>query len=187
MKCPYCGSELAENAKFCGNCGAPAPKEAPEFSQPAPQYQSYQQNNYQTYQQSNYQTYQQPAYDVPVKQIGLWEAVGLYFTHYADFSGRSTRAEYWWIVLFNMIINAVAAFLPDGLSWIMGLYSLATLVPGIAVAVRRLHDIGKSGWYYLFGLIPLVGWIFLIVWFCRESEGDNQYGPRKTQNVVDSF
>ena len=62
-------------------------------------------------------------------------------------------------------------------------WSLATLVPQIAITIRRLHDIGKSGWYYLIGLIPLVGGIILLVWMCQDSTEDNQWGPNP-KNII---
>jgi uncharacterized membrane protein YhaH (DUF805 family) len=81
---------------------------------------------------------------------------------YADFNGRASRPEFWWFVLacfiFNVVANVVFA------SWIASLFSLALLVPSIAVGARRLHDIGKSGWLQLLGIIPLIGWVILIYW-----------------------
>ena len=105
---------------------------------------------------------------------------------YAVFTGRARRSEYWFFVLFNMIISFVLGFV-DGmfgtkdpvtsLGLLGGLYSLAVLIPGLAVAVRRLLDVGKSGWMILVALIPLVGWIWLIVLFATDSvQGDNEYG-----------
>ena len=101
---------------------------------------------------------------------------------YAVFTGRARRKEYWMFVLFNFIIYLVLV-LVEGLlgfggSVLGGLYSLAVLVPSIAVGIRRLHDIGKSGWFLLIGLIPLIGTIILIVFFVQDSQpGENQYGP----------
>lgn len=101
---------------------------------------------------------------------------------YAVFSGRSQRAEYWYFVLFNLIISIVLGIISTVVgddSGILGmLYSLALLIPGIAVGVRRLHDIGKSGWMLLIGLIPLIGGIWLIVLLATDSKpGNNKYGP----------
>ena len=105
---------------------------------------------------------------------------------YADFSGRARRKEYWMFVLFNIIVAIIAGIIDGVLGLINpeigfgvfgGLYSLAAFIPGLAVSVRRLHDIGKSGWYYLLGLIPLLGAIVLLVWFCTEGEhGANKWG-----------
>lgn len=107
--------------------------------------------------------------------------------NYTNFSGRARRKEYWMFTLFNVIF-AVAAVLLDnllGLAFegigygpVYGLYLLATIIPGIAVSVRRLHDVDKSGWMILIGLIPLIGAIWLLVLFATEgTPGDNQYGP----------
>ena len=109
---------------------------------------------------------------------------------YADFSGRARRKEYWLFTLFNLIFLIVAAILDNVLGitfsimgqsafygWLYLIYALAVFIPGLAVAVRRLHDIGKSGWNYFIGLIPLVGAIILLVWFCKDSQaGENKWG-----------
>jgi uncharacterized membrane protein YhaH (DUF805 family) len=101
--------------------------------------------------------------------------------NYVGFQGRARRKEYWMFVLFNIIVSIVLTILelivslPSVLS---GLYSLAILLPSLAVGVRRLHDTGRSGWWLLIGLIPLVGAIILLVFACQDSqENDNQYGP----------
>ena len=121
--------------------------------------------------------------------------------HYADFSGRARRSEYWGTVLFNVIAQIVLSVVLVAvlviwfsstemnadvsvvrLSLIMikavrSLYSLIWLLPGLAVAVRRLHDIGKSGWNLLWVLLPIIGWIMLLYWFCQDSElGENKWG-----------
>jgi len=100
---------------------------------------------------------------------------------YAVFSGRARRKEYWMFVLFNLIITLVLALierLVSGPGILANLYSLAMLIPGLAVAVRRLHDTNRSGWWILIGLVPIVGVIILIVFQAEDSQpGDNQYGP----------
>lgn len=110
---------------------------------------------------------------------------------YADFKGRARRKEYWMFVLFNVLFSMVLTVLDAALGWsdmergvgVLGaIYSLVVLVPGLAVVVRRLHDIGKSGWNYLFVLIPIVGAIVLLVWFCQDSEsGTNKWGENPKQ------
>ena len=99
---------------------------------------------------------------------------------YADFTGRARRTEYWMFTLVNFLISfllnlvLVGTFL--GLSFYY-IYSLAIFIPSLAVCVRRLHDVGRSGWWYLIGLIPVIGWILLIVWFCTDSQpGANKWG-----------
>ena len=109
-----------------------------------------------------------------VKPISFVEAVKLFFVRYTDFKGRSRRSEYWWVYLFNMIVSGVIALLIADLAWI---WSLVTLVPSLALCVRRLHDIGKSGWWILIALVPLVGGIILLVFTCKDSTEDNQWGP----------
>ena len=100
--------------------------------------------------------------------------------NYANFNGRASRQEYWMFVLFN-IIFAVVAMVVDGVLGlefiIYMLYMLAVLIPGIAVFVRRMHDIGKSGWWFFISLIPLIGGIWLLVLLATDgSSEDNNYG-----------
>ena len=117
------------------------------------------------------------------KIMGFGEAVQSVFSKYATFSGRARRSEYWYFVLLQVIVTAVlnglySATESVAFSAILVLFDLALLVPCLAVCWRRLHDIGKSGGYYFFVLIPLVGWILLLVWMCQDSQpGANQYGP----------
>ncbi len=111
---------------------------------------------------------------------------------YADFEGRARRKEYWMFTLFNLIF-AILALVIDGLigtgAILYFFYVLATLIPNLSVSVRRLHDVGKSGWMYLVALIPLVGFIWLLVLFVTDSEpGDNIYGPNpKEENSGNYF
>jgi len=106
---------------------------------------------------------------------------------YATFSGRAQRAEYWYFLLFSSLI-VIALSVIDGMTgsynedtgWglLSGLYSLAILLPSIAVGARRLHDTSRTGWWLLIGLIPVIGTIVLIVFFVLDSTpGDNAYGP----------
>lgn len=99
---------------------------------------------------------------------------------YADFSGRARRKEYWMFVLFNTIFAIVATIIDK----IVGtervfyrLYGLAVFIPGLAVTVRRLHDVGKSGWMYFIGLIIPVGTIWVFILLMRDSQqGNNKWG-----------
>jgi uncharacterized membrane protein YhaH (DUF805 family) len=105
---------------------------------------------------------------------------------YAVFNGRARRKEYWYFLLFNIIVSIVLAVIDDvtgsfspeaGMGLLGGIYSLAVLIPSIAVSVRRLHDTERSGWWLLIGLIPLIGAIVLIVFMVQDSKpGQNQYG-----------
>ena len=93
---------------------------------------------------------------------------------YSNFSGRARRKEYWMFFLFNIIFAGLATILSPKL---YAIYSLAVLIPNLAVIVRRLHDIGKSGWMFLVALIPLIGVIWLLILLIRNSSpGKNKYG-----------
>lgn len=101
--------------------------------------------------------------------------------NFSDFKGRTSREDYWWAVVGNLIISIVLGLIGGLLgsfgSVLVTLISLVLAVPGIALTVRRLHDIGKSGWFVFISLVPLVGVILLIVWLAKVGdEDDNQYG-----------
>ena len=106
---------------------------------------------------------------------------------YAVFEGRSRRSEYWYFALVNVIISVIyniiisivgnSASIVLGITFIYAVYSLALIVPGIAVSIRRMHDIGKKGWWLFINLIPIVGPIWFIVLLATGGNtGDNQYG-----------
>lgn len=100
--------------------------------------------------------------------------------NYVGFQGRARRKEYWMFALVSLIISialSIVEVIADLSSILTGLYSLATLLPSLAVGTRRLHDTGRSGWWQLLGLIPLIGAIILIVFMCQDSQKhDNKYG-----------
>lgn len=126
----------------------------------------------------------------------LIEAYKKFWLNYANFSGRTRRSDYWFYVLANLIISfalnillRLSQYSIVGtliISFFSSLYYLSIIVPSIAICIRRLHDIGKSGAYFLFFLIPLVGQIMLIVWYATDSQpGVNQYGvSEKYPNAV---
>jgi uncharacterized membrane protein YhaH (DUF805 family) len=129
----------------------------------------------------NYGSTGQPALPNPL--ISYWKKVVL--ENYANFTGRARRAEFWWYFLANVIISFVFNILDAVIGTGMGagigvlglIYSLAVLVPGLAVGVRRLHDTDKSGWWLLLVFIPIVGIIVLIVfWATDGTRGANDYG-----------
>lgn len=106
---------------------------------------------------------------------------------YAVFKGRARRKEYWYFTLVNIIISIVIGFvdvkigtysMKAGVGLLGGVYSLAVLIPSLAVFIRRLHDIGKSGWWFFLGLIPCAGPLILLYFMVKDSQdGENQYGP----------
>jgi uncharacterized membrane protein YhaH (DUF805 family) len=113
---------------------------------------------------------------------------------YGDFSGRARRKEYWMFALFNLIFTVIAMILdnvsgltagalPYGVFYLI--YVLAVLIPALAVAVRRLHDVGKSGWMILIALIPIIGAIWLLVLMVTDSnQGENRFGSNPKEVVA---
>jgi uncharacterized membrane protein YhaH (DUF805 family) len=114
------------------------------------------------------------------------EAVRSVLTKYVTFSGRARRSEYWWFVLAYSIAAIISAVVDAAIGTgsefgnyglVGGLLALVLLLPTLAVGCRRLHDTDRSGWWQLLGIIPVVGAIILIVWFCGDSKPDNRFGP----------
>ena len=115
--------------------------------------------------------------------MSFTEAIRSVLNQYAGFTGRARRSEYWFWTLFYIILSIIASMLDRAVfnttygSWFSAIVGLGLLIPSLAVAVRRLHDTSRSGWWILLGLIPVVGGIILIVFYVQDSHGDNQYGP----------
>lgn len=123
------------------------------------------------------------------------------YRRYAEFGGRSRRREYWSFILFTVLVNValqvlfgrhtvvhrpwglfVTTGLFGGAGLVGALFALASVIPHLAVAVRRLHDLDRSGWLLLLGLIPVLGWFALLVLYCLEgTPGPNRYGPDPKQ------
>jgi len=133
-------------------------------------------------------------------RMGFKEAVVSVFQNFAEFNGRARRSEFWYFCLFNFLVYSLSSALyflimavgfsggttgilmaafsgGSALTILYGVYSLVIIVPSLAVGCRRLHDIGRAGSYLLFALIPVVGYIFLLIWFLQEGDpGQNRYG-----------
>lgn len=125
-----------------------------------------------------------------IKQSPIVEWYVKCIKQYATFTGRARRTEFWMFALANFLIAILIGLIGFILNTdiLSSLYSLLVLVPNIAVAVRRLHDIGKSGWFYLVALIPIIGWIWLLILFCQDSQpGGNEYGPNPKEAIVGKY
>ena len=122
------------------------------------------------------------------RSVGFVEALPLFFMNYANFEGRSSRSAYWWYVLWSFIIGFVTVMIdtvffgydmgdPNAIGLTNTLSSLVMLIPGIALSIRRLHDVDKSWWWNLIGL-TVIGAIPLIFWLCRSGDNQaNRFGP----------
>lgn len=107
---------------------------------------------------------------------------------YAQFNGRARRKEYWWFSLFaalasiplsviDMLVMGADRIAAVGIGPFTGIFALALVIPSIAVSIRRMHDLGRSGWWLLIGLVPLIGGLVLLVWYCsRGTIGSNRFG-----------
>ena len=160
MKCPTCGNDNPADAQFCEGCGA-------SLSAPA--------------------VGGIGVGTTELPMVSFKDAIKLGFNNYATFSGRATRAEYWWFYLFStigsyglLIIFGILAGVSGAveLLWIGYVASIFVFgIPLLALCSRRLHDGGKSGWLFLLGLVPFGG-IFVLVWWCQKGNaGPNKYGP----------
>ena len=216
MFCEKCGQPIPDGASICPICGAQTAQQpnvtAPENQatytaqpgayNPYAAQQPYAQPQQGNYQQPPYtqpqQPYYQPGYTqppvMPMQENpapSFIDCIKLFFKNYVNFSGRSRRAEYWYVVLFNIIVSVVLGIISGIIATIIqdaeisniislslsGVWELACLLPALALGVRRLHDIGKSGAMLLISLIPFVGSILLIVWCATDSDpAPNEYG-----------
>jgi uncharacterized membrane protein YhaH (DUF805 family) len=107
------------------------------------------------------------------------EAVKDGFDHYTNFQGRASKPAFWWWILFGIIVSVAVSIIDNiiGTAVLSYLVSLGLLLPGLSVAIRRLHDTGRSGWWILIGLIPLIGFIVLLIFYLEKSDpADNEYG-----------
>ena len=179
MFCRNCGTNFQGNQSFCTNCGAPAGNTG------------MQNNN---------------VFNNAAPTFTLISAHNNLFKKYAQFKGRSRRSEFWKAMLAIFIvmlvfsipyifaltaalINGYSSGLADMMTGFgiiaLSIYSLVILVPTWALTVRRLHDIGKSGWFALLSLIPYVGSIIIIIFAAMDSQpGPNQYGPNPKENII---
>lgn len=159
MFCSKCGNILRDGAKYCPSCGAA-----------------------QTPHDTAVNTTPNFTHGQALPSVTFAEAIRLFFANYAKFHGRSRRSEYWYIVLFMSLVSIALGIVSgweDSLGSVLSvLWSLAVLIPGLALAVRRLHDTGKSGLYLLWALLPLAGGIIVLIPMLQDSQpGSNQYGP----------
>lgn len=189
MYCQQCGTKIEDGAFYCAVCGAKQVNytgasvnsdsgSRQNNSDANRQYTQIdnrfaQSVNQQGYDQPNTYSYSGTSVSGTPKKVSFGEAIKLYFVNYVNFTGRSTRSEYWWVVLFNILVSIVLAFIP----YVGYVISLAFIIPSLSLSIRRLHDIGKSWVWYLMICIPFFGFIILIVYFCKESDGDNKWGP----------
>ena len=151
MDCAACGKDNPDDSRFCGTCGVSLSVSTASGIGTA-------------------------ASGLP--RVSFPQAVSLGFKNYFKFSGRATRAEYWWWILF-IVLTRIALLVVDTFTFFGTslLFSLATLIPNLALGARRLHDINRTGWWQLLILVPVIGWILLLVWFCNRGDDEpNQYG-----------
>lgn len=189
--CSQCEAINADGAQFCCKCGAQlgASQHGGQKSGYQPQYQTQQRGDYQPQRQFRQQN--QPTYAA----MGFSDAIRVCMKEkYASFEGRATRSEYWYFYLFFILVSMVGAFAGAILGAILSggdgdiavglgvfvdaIIALGVMCPGISVLVRRLHDTGRSGWWFWISLIPYIGgFVIFIFTLLGSQEHDNEYGP----------
>ena len=193
IKCKDCGGMVSPNAVVCPHCGAPLKiMNAQNRSYPYSFLNNNRGDTYSNTQSNIIKPLAQP-------KVGFVEAIQTCFKKYVDFGGRARRSEFWNFYLFTFIISMCFTTLYSillALSFdsfnsvnegvyrvaniiliICYLFGLVIFLPCLSVSIRRLHDIGKSGWFYLLGFIPIVGIIILVVWYAKDSDVEtNKYG-----------
>jgi uncharacterized membrane protein YhaH (DUF805 family) len=152
--CRGCGKEIHSTAIACPHCGAP--------------------QNSNTSQNDSAGVITSDSFDA-IEQMSFGKSISTCLSKYADFKGRAQRSEYWWFVLFTMLLGIIAGLIDksDVLSLIL---NIAFLLPSLGAATRRLHDVNRSGWWQLIA-ITVIGIIPLIIWLASKPDADvNQYG-----------
>jgi len=163
MTCRKCGELLENHMKFCPVCGAKQTgDEFPEDDAVLNPVHSHEED-----------CAHEGHVEGGSKNIGFLEAFKLFFLRYADFNGRSRRREYWLGCLSVGILSAFVSATFTDFAWI---WSLVIWLPTLSINIRRLHDIGRSGWWYLINLIPMAGPIIFLIWLCQDSGPDNRWG-----------
>jgi len=164
MTCRKCGELLEDYVKFCPVCGTKQAEDEPreEASVLNPVHSP------------EADCAHEGHVDTGSKSVGFLEAFKLFFLRYADFKGRSRRSEYWLGCLSVSLLGIILSGILGDFMWI---WSLVIWLPNFALSVRRLHDIGRSGWWLLINLVPLAGSIIYLIWACQDSGPDNQWGP----------
>ncbi|MFZ3318581.1 DUF805 domain-containing protein, partial [Mycobacterium sp.] len=107
--------------------------------------------------------------------MGFGQAISAGFSKYLNFRDRACRSEYWYWTLFTIIASIAAGIIDLTLNtqFVTALFSLVTIIPTLAIAIRRLHDLDRTGWWILIGFIPLIGSIILLIWYITEGTGPN--------------
>lgn len=157
MLCRNCGKKIKTDIMFCPTCGM---VQTPIISQ--------------TINQSNRKQ---------TKNFLFIKSIKNFFVNYVNFKGRATTSEYWCAILFLFLMAILLTFIPI----IQIVFIFGTTTPFIALSIRRLHDIGKCGWYFLLILVPLIGFLILSILYCKKSVADNQWGPSPTSTKNTAF
>lgn len=174
MFCKYCGSTIDTDTIYCPNCGknqnSGGVGSAPlSFNERDRNYRDENQNR-------------------PPISVNFFDAIKKFYTNFFNFSGRAVRSEYWWIYLYNMLITVVIMLLPKDYAFLGTICSIVHFIPGVALCVRRLHDVGKSGAFWFTWLIPIAGPFILFYQLCKGSSfSDNIWGlsPYNTSSQYD--
>jgi uncharacterized membrane protein YhaH (DUF805 family) len=120
--------------------------------------------------------------------MSFTDAVKSGFDHYTKFDGRASRPAFWWWFLFLILVGIVVSIIDSaifGSTILSFIVSLGLILPNLSVAIRRLHDTNRTGWWILIGFVPLIGFIVLLIFYLQQSDpGDNDYGPPMAAGVA---
>lgn len=182
-RCPYCGEEILATAKKCKHCGEWL-EEKPANAAESAQTSTAKPAGTATPPPATPADTGQTADSVPSLIERYY--VEVLFRHYADFNGKLPRKQFWMAYLFYTlsVISLCAIDMMIGVPVLSSIYLLATIVPAIAIQVRRLHDAGKSGWWYLISLVPFIGSIWLLVLLCQKGETDTRPAKAKPSDWI---
>jgi hypothetical protein len=161
MNCQSCHEVILPDDRYCSKCGREVKREyTNEYTNTNDfEFKEYNPRRNESKEDQNDNPFTNDS------KVSGFDAYQLMWHKYAEFEGRTTKTEFWYAMLFHIIFAAIAA----STVYLEPIYFLATLVPYLAISVRRLHDTGRSGSWVFMHLIPIVGLIYLIIWYCEDS------------------
>ena len=184
MFCRFCGKEIDDDSVFCKECGKQLNEVSSNSSIHTLSAEEY------AAREERYKNFRGAR---AVSGVGFPEAIKRFYINTFDFKGRASASEFWWIFLYSIIADIPLSSLAESETTALSVLGIVLsclwvafhFIPSLSLVVRRLHDVGKSGFWCLFGFVPVVGNIALLIWMASGSKADNDWGPKADEATDD--